>query len=733
MITNKIKIDEVVQHIKTLVKEKQMGMDDFSSGIELLNRNELSKFKSLLDQQVKDNQIQSYENITALLNELDQVLRNNNGKGNISSEWTITSHRKYTGRFIVLGKRIVRKFLKWLIDPLVEQQREFNNGIFEIINILKDITSNINSRIDGSNREEKYFYETLLRLLTYYEASVSEVEKKVSMLLYENKEELEKVNNMLVEQWHSLADDIENCKNQTKKLKSLSDSKIQETEKRLLKIDNKLATLRKLVAINQLHANKQKEHLRISLVKKLNNLDNQVINIDEKINKEIDAFQNIIKNIESYIEGLKKNIEINFLQNSNKIEEIKNFAELVHKTNDEKFLELEKNVKESKDLALQRINTINSSMQEQLEELKVDTEKMIESKLNKIDNELESVKQNEEDRHQKINDELKSQNEKFMEHLKEQQRLFFDETTRTNNQYLELKDLIEKQHGYTKSLIADTVDKMEKENIRVNNLCEDLKEKLTFLSSFVQEQKSQLTNVNKIVKEKLEEDIVNSYGIDYLQFENKFRGDREKVKENQKIYLNYFKDKKSVVDLGCGRGEFVELLLENNIEVIGVDVNSEMVTFCIDRGLPVVKSDLFDFLQSKPNNTFDGIFSAQVIEHLKPKQIIEFVKLAYKKLAPGGTIIIETINLQSLSAFSRYFYADLTHRTPIHPETLQFLLTSIGFKEVGVKYLEPLEQYKIPALDLEVADGNLQEFNEAITRLNNMLFGPQDYAVIAVK
>jgi 2-polyprenyl-3-methyl-5-hydroxy-6-metoxy-1,4-benzoquinol methylase len=233
---------------------------------------------------------------------------------------------------------------------------------------------------------------------------------------------------------------------------------------------------------------------------------------------------------------------------------------------------------------------------------------------------------------------------------------------------------------------------------------------------------------NMVIKDKRQNPDLN-----YFLFEQRFRGSREDIKERQKIYLDHFIDKSNVLDIGCGRGEFVELLIEKGIGVTGIDINEDMVDYCQDRSLPVIQTDLFDHLNSLSDNSLDGIFAAQVIEHLEPDWLVKFVQLSYEKLKANGVFLVETVNLQTLLTFSNQFYMDLSHKKPVHPLTLQFIMESEGFNKTKFIYTSPCTSSMIPDLYIEGSNNNLQEFNQAINRLNKLLYGPQDYAIVCVK
>jgi len=221
-------------------------------------------------------------------------------------------------------------------------------------------------------------------------------------------------------------------------------------------------------------------------------------------------------------------------------------------------------------------------------------------------------------------------------------------------------------------------------------------------------------------------------GFDHVEFEERFRGTEEEIREHQRIYVPYFEGCDNVVDIGCGRGEFLELLRERGIKARGMDLDLDMILLCRDKGLDVVMGDAFAYLASLPDESVGGVFAAQVIEHLPPRRIIELVKLCHRKLSPGGVLILETPNPKCLMVFAESFYKDPTHIQPAHPDTMQFLFGATGFTEVELRFLAPVDPaLAIPSLHAPGAD--VESFNGGIERLNALLFGFQDYAVIGRK
>lgn len=219
--------------------------------------------------------------------------------------------------------------------------------------------------------------------------------------------------------------------------------------------------------------------------------------------------------------------------------------------------------------------------------------------------------------------------------------------------------------------------------------------------------------------------------IDYFDFENHFRGSREAIKEVQRQYIQYFEGRTNVLDLGCGRGEFLELLKEYGISAVGVECYTEFVEYCRLKGLDVAEEDALKYLENQEK--VGGIFAGQLIEHLKFNQVVRLCALAYEKLEEGGYIIMETPNPMSLAIYTHAFYMDPSHNKPIHPLTMEYFMRKVGFKDVQILFTE---SSKYPA-DIPVLKGqgieNLEAFNQSMSEVSSTLFGSQDYAIIGRK
>jgi SAM-dependent methyltransferase len=213
----------------------------------------------------------------------------------------------------------------------------------------------------------------------------------------------------------------------------------------------------------------------------------------------------------------------------------------------------------------------------------------------------------------------------------------------------------------------------------------------------------------------------------YAQLENKFRGPSQIIKERMQGYIPIVKKilaskKKSVtVDLGCGRGEWLELLKENGLKAIGVDNNKVMVQQCLFQGLSVINEDIMLYLHHQPAEAFNIITAFHIIEHLPFVQLMRLLDELFRTLVKGGAVILETPNPMNVIVGSSSFYCDPTHKRPLPPYLLEYLLSNKGFNRIKILELNPADILAI------------NEEGELSNRFNKLFYGPQDYAIIGYK
>jgi len=227
-------------------------------------------------------------------------------------------------------------------------------------------------------------------------------------------------------------------------------------------------------------------------------------------------------------------------------------------------------------------------------------------------------------------------------------------------------------------------------------------------------------------------------GAGYVGFEDLFRGSSAEIRERQADYVDRFAGASDVLDLGCGRGEFLDLLRAHGISATGVDANADMIEECRARGLTARHADALEHLSSLPDESLGGLTALQVVEHCEPDYLVRLLQTAFAKMRPGAPIVLETINAACWVAFFESYIRDITHVRPLHPETLKFLVVAAGFEGVDIHFRSPiaeggrLQRVQTAGLPQPVAE-LAQTVNANVDRLNERLFTFLDYAIIGAR
>jgi len=212
----------------------------------------------------------------------------------------------------------------------------------------------------------------------------------------------------------------------------------------------------------------------------------------------------------------------------------------------------------------------------------------------------------------------------------------------------------------------------------------------------------------------------------YEAFEEEFRGSHEDIQARLRVYLDDIGPLEAygapVLDLGSGRGEWLDLLAEHGIEARGIDLSGAFVESCVDRGLDARVADLFTHLPTVRADSVGVLTAFQLVEHVNVSRLVEMVDEAFRVLRPGGLMILETPNPTNLSVGASSFFRDPTHLRVVHPEFLEFVARHCGFERTEIRYLHP----RVELADGETLDGLLGDAHWALR-------GPQDYALIATK
>jgi 2-polyprenyl-3-methyl-5-hydroxy-6-metoxy-1,4-benzoquinol methylase len=210
----------------------------------------------------------------------------------------------------------------------------------------------------------------------------------------------------------------------------------------------------------------------------------------------------------------------------------------------------------------------------------------------------------------------------------------------------------------------------------------------------------------------------------YAAFEERFRGERQMIKDRMSCHLPRIVQTfdvcshRPVLDIGCGRGELLELLKEKDVLARGVDANPTQVQLCRDLGLDVFCEDAFDYLQEQPEGSFSVVTAMHIVEHLPLPVLMRFLKEIKRVLCPQGLVVLETPNPSNVLVGSCNFYLDPTHLNPLPPQLMQFLLEEFGFCAVEIVPLNPAECQPVEGTD------------DLTQRFNQSFYGAMDYAVV---
>ncbi|AUC60171.1 hypothetical protein AA637_02930 [Cyanobacterium sp. HL-69] len=265
-------------------------------------------------------------------------------------------------------------------------------------------------------------------------------------------------------------------------------------------------------------------------------------------------------------------------------------------------------------------------------------------------------------------------------------------------------------------------DDLIQKNVYLNKTLNQQEEIIKYLVKIINNEDtdkklSRIENINK---------KINNHSLDsfYLAFENKFRGDREDIKTVLKKDYSYLIENLNInkadslfIDVGCGRGEWLEIVQELGYQGIGVDLNQVMSQDCNDHGLNVIISDCVEYLQSLEDNSVDVVTGFHIVEHLPLEIILNLFRQCLRVLKTQGMVIFETPNPDNVLVGSRNFYNDPTHRNPIPSSTLAFMLECAGFPKVEVLNLHPIPNHSLTG-------------DELALRFSEYFYGCQDYAVM---
>lgn len=296
----------------------------------------------------------------------------------------------------------------------------------------------------------------------------------------------------------------------------------------------------------------------------------------------------------------------------------------------------------------------------------------------------------------------------------------------------ELDDTMTNSIELLQASALDTADWSLEIETRLRELTKTVKN----LSDSLEGQRYMLRHLNESINTSIPDDI-------YLAFEEKYRGSQNDIEKQQRYYINNFINGKidpnaigMVVDLGCGRGEWLTLLLKNGYNGIGIDLNDISLQYCNANGVVTAKMDAVEYLKTLPRESVKLLTSFQLVEHISTNRLIELFAEIGRVMRPGGLVIIETPNPVNLNVGAASFYLDPTHKRQTHPELLRFFAEQNGLSDIEIVYWqqEDIEKWweSVWTKDTtNIADSNIYRAIEVT--LKQSLWSPADYALIAKK
>ncbi len=226
----------------------------------------------------------------------------------------------------------------------------------------------------------------------------------------------------------------------------------------------------------------------------------------------------------------------------------------------------------------------------------------------------------------------------------------------------------------------------------------------------------------------------NARDFRYHVFESIFRGEPEVIERRFERYIPIFKSAAGpIIDIGCGRGEFLKLMKRLGKEAYGLEISRYEVERLREQGFDVRPEDAVHHLKRLDDEFLGGAFCAQVVEHLHPEEVFTLIQELFRTMKPGAPLVIETVNITSVYAFHHLYHIDPTHIYPVHPQTLVFFLRYAGFGDVSAHFMAEIpSEVKLPEIAEDHSDVG-QHLNRVVRQLNEWLYGPLEYYVIGYR
>ena len=465
------------------------------------------------------------------------------------------------------------------------------------------------------------------------------------------------------------------------------------------------------------------------IVLQFDSVNKDILGIDNRQNDLTEIFNSSFKNVDNRQNDLSEKTDKTFFDLNNRQDDlVKNSNESFKKLDNRQDDLTEKSNKTFEKLNNRQDDLTDKSTKsfEKLNNRQSDLIKKLNDSLTKLDNRQNDLTEKANEIFQKLNN---RQNDLTKKSTKNFEKL--------NNRQNDINKAIKGSAKDSENInaLAERLTLSEQGFTELNKLLNEFSQQTSLLSSSLNtaltdfssgknkaELQSSLLELNDLWKD-----------LDYASYENVCRGSDKLITERLSYYLKWFKNIKTtnksyVLDLGCGRGEFVELLNNNKIHARGVDLNKFSVQHAKSKNINVKQADIFKELKRVKPKTLPAISAFHLVEHLTFAELQSFLQLTASRLKPGGILLIETPNILNIQVAASDFYKDPTHIRPVHPYTLEHWLKHSGFSKIEIEFLHPFpknEQLKTPKSPKIVG--------ENFGKLNDLIFGARDCAIIAVK
>ncbi|MBD2290675.1 methyltransferase domain-containing protein [Microcystis wesenbergii FACHB-1317] len=437
----------------------------------------------------------------------------------------------------------------------------------------------------------------------------------------------------------------------------------------------------------------------------------EVESLRSQSQRDLENLMAVSQSLSGYSQAVEKNL----------VNNTQNLQEKLHNL-DQKWQERQQ---QNQDELQGEIQELEREMQSQIEQLAQKGDRIANQIQEGLQSQIEQLDQKRDRIANQIQEGLQSQIEQ-LDQKRDRIANQIQEGLQTQIQHLD-RELYQKTEQLQEYLETQIKDSNEKNFQNSHYLKIDLLQQKRLINKFLEVTAGSEEGFSREPAQIFAGELDHSLDAFYFAFEEHFRGSREEINRRLEVYLPRLREAQIapgdslILDLGCGRGEWLELLRDNGYRARGIDLNRVVIEQCQSRGLDVLEGDVIAYLQSMPDESVAVITGFHIIEHLPFEILVKLLNEAFRVLRHRGLVIFETPNPANVLVGSCNFYFDPTHRNPLPSLMTQFLGQYCGFAEVEILNLNPSTETAIC------------EDSEIAKRFNECFYGPMDYAIIGYK